>query len=126
MDVKAKVATVSDPLFHDFTAIKIVVIGYGGIVSCYAHNIMTKENKRVHVVETYDILGERQKMSGPHNHRLYCLLEEALTNETIEAVLSTTPNNSHKELVRDTLKDEKNVVYEKIFTMNVEENKEVF
>lgn len=107
------------------TAINFAVIGYGGMGSYHIHNIMPNENERIHVVGTYDISGERQKISSQHNHKIYHSLEEVLTDETIEAVLIATPNDSHKELAIQALEAGKHVVCEKPVTMNVEELDEV-
>lgn len=107
------------------TAINFAVIGYGGMGSYHVHNIMPNENERIHVVGTYDISGERQKISSQYNHKIYTSLEEVLTDETIEAVLIATPNDSHKDLAIQTLKAGKHVVCEKPVTMNVEELDEV-
>lgn len=107
------------------TAINFAIIGYGGMGSYHVHNIMPNENERIHVVGTYDISGERQKISSQHNHKIYKSLEEILTDETIEAVLIATPNDSHKALAIQALKAGKHVVCEKPVTMNVEELDEV-
>lgn len=107
------------------TAINFAVIGYGGMGSYHVHNIMPNENERIHVVGTYDISGERQKISSQHNHKIYTSLEEVLTDETIEAVLIATPNDSHKDLAIKALNAGKHVVCEKPVTMNVEELDEI-
>lgn len=103
------------------TAINFAVIGYGGMGSYHVHNIMPNENERIHVVGTYDLSGERQKISSQHQHKIYTSLEEVLSDETIEAVLIATPNDSHKELAVQALKAGKHVVCEKPVTLNVEE-----
>lgn len=102
-------------------AINFAVIGYGGMGSYHIHNIMPNENERIHVVGTYDISGERQKISKQHNHKVYSSLEEVLTDKAIEAVLIATPNDSHKDLAIQALKAGKHVVCEKPVTMNVAE-----
>lgn len=107
------------------TAINFAVIGYGGMGSYHIHNIIPNENERIHVVGTYDISGERQKISSQHNHKIYDSLEEVLTDETIEAVLIATPNDSHKDLAIQALKAGKHVVCEKPVTMNVAELDEI-
>ncbi|EOH92500.1 hypothetical protein UAW_03020 [Enterococcus haemoperoxidus ATCC BAA-382] len=103
------------------TAINFAVIGYGGMGSYHVHNIMPNENERIHVVGTYDISGERQKISSQYNHKIYNTLEDVLTDETIEALLIATPNDSHKELAIQALQAGKHVVCEKPVAMNVEE-----
>lgn len=107
------------------TAINFAVIGYGGMGSYHIHNIMPNENERIHVVGTYDHSEERQAISSQHNHKIYSSLEDILQDQTIEAVLIATPNDSHKELAIQALKAGKHVVCEKPVTMNVAELDEV-
>jgi len=107
------------------TAINFAVIGYGGMGSYHIHNIMPNENERIHVVGTYDHSEERQAISSQHNHKIYSSLEDILQDQTIEAVLIATPNDSHKELAIQALKSGKHVVCEKPVTMNVAELDEV-
>lgn len=107
------------------TAINFAIIGYGGMGSYHVHNIMPNENERIHVVGTYDVSGERQKISSQHNHKIYQSFEEILTDETIEAVLIATPNDSHKDLAIQALKAGKHVVCEKPVAMNVQELDEI-
>lgn len=106
-------------------AINFAVIGYGGMGSYHVHTIIPSESERIHVVGTFDISAERQKVSKEHNHKIYCSLEEVLTDEAIEAVLIATPNDVHKELAIRALQAGKHVVCEKPVTMNVEELDEV-
>jgi len=107
------------------TAINFAVIGYGGMGSYHVHNIMPNENERIHVVGTYDISGERQEISSQHNHKIYTSLGAVLSDETIEAVLIATPNDSHKDLAIQALKAGKHVVCEKPVAMNVAELDEI-
>ncbi|MFD2305031.1 Gfo/Idh/MocA family protein [Enterococcus termitis] len=107
------------------TAINFAVIGYGGMGSYHVHNIMPNENERIHVVGTYDICGERQKISSQHDHKIYRSLEEVLTDEAIEAILIATPNDSHKDLAIQALQARKHVVCEKPVAMNVQELDEI-
>lgn len=106
-------------------AINFVVIGYGGMGSYHVHTIMPNESERIHVVGTFDISAERQKISSEQNHKIYDSLEEVLVDEAIEAVLIATPNDVHKDLAIRALQAGKHVVCEKPVTMNVEELDEV-
>lgn len=106
-------------------AINFVVIGYGGMGSYHVHTIMPNESERIHVVGTFDISAERQKISSEQNHKIYNSLEEVLVDEAIEAVLIATPNDVHKDLAIRALQAGKHVVCEKPVTMNVEELDEV-
>ncbi|CAM4296423.1 Gfo/Idh/MocA family oxidoreductase [Paenibacillus phoenicis] len=101
--------------------INFAVIGYGGMGSYHAHNLIPAESSRFHVVGTYDISGERQQISKGKGLHIYGSLEEVLTDNNIEAVLIATPNDSHKEIAIRSMRAGKHVVCEKPVAMNTEE-----
>ncbi|GJM82006.1 hypothetical protein HMSSN139_45020 [Paenibacillus sp. HMSSN-139] len=105
--------------------INFAVIGYGGMGSYHAHNLIPAESTRFHVVGTYDISGERQQISKGKGLHIYTSLDEVLTDGNIEAVLIATPNDSHKEIAIRALRAGKHVVCEKPVAMNTEELDEI-
>lgn len=105
--------------------INFAVIGYGGMGSYHAHNLIPAESTRVQAVGTYDISGERQQISQGKGLRIYESLEEVLKDGNIEAVLIATPNDSHKEIAIKALRAGKHVVCEKPVAMNTRELDEI-
>ncbi|MGG6313574.1 Gfo/Idh/MocA family protein [Paenibacillus macerans] len=105
--------------------INFAVIGYGGMGSYHAHNLIPTESTRVHVAGTYDISGERQQISKGKGLKIYASLEEVLNDGNIEAVLIATPNDSHKEIAIKALQAGKHVVCEKPVAMNTQEFDEI-
>lgn len=105
-------------------AIHLVVIGYGGMGSYHAEQLLPKESC-VKVVGTFDILAERQEAAHSVGHQTYQSLAEVLADPAVEAVLIATPNDSHKELAIKSLKAGKHVLCEKPVAMNVAELDEI-
>lgn len=104
--------------------INFVVIGYGGMGSYHAKGLI-KEKDGVKVVGVYDIDQKRLDLAKEEGFKVYTQLENVLEDESVEAVLIATPNDSHKELSIAALKAGKHVVCEKPVMMNTKEFEEV-
>lgn len=106
------------------TVINLVVIGYGGMGSYHAKELI-KETDGVKVSGVYDIDATRLEMAKSAGFKVYQQLEDVLTDDTIEAVLIATPNDSHKKLAISAMKAGKHVVCEKPVMMSTTELDEV-
>ncbi|MFW7432808.1 Gfo/Idh/MocA family protein [Vagococcus carniphilus] len=104
--------------------INLVVIGYGGMGSYHARELI-KETDGVKVVGIHDINPERLELAKENHFEVYETLESVLTDQSVEAVLIATPNDSHKELAIAAMKAGKHVVCEKPVMMNTKELEEV-
>lgn len=101
------------------TAIKFVIIGYGGMGSYHKKELMP--NELVQVVGVYDISKTAQDSAREAGLKVYDSLEHVLADETVEAVLIATPNDAHKTIAIAALHAGKNVICEKPVAMNVAE-----
>ncbi|MEG2709354.1 MAG: Gfo/Idh/MocA family oxidoreductase, partial [Vagococcus sp.] len=105
-------------------AINFVVIGYGGMGSYHAKELIA-ETTGLNVVGIYDIKEERLTQAQADGFKTYDRLENVLVDAEVEAVLIATPNDSHKELAIQAIKAGKHVVCEKPVMMNTKELEEV-
>lgn len=103
------------------SAINFVIVGYGGMGSYHAHTLMTSEKEKINLVGVYDVLEERRIVAQGNGLKAYDSFEAVLADETIEAILIATPNDSHKELAIRGLQAGKQVICEKPVAMNVAE-----
>lgn len=101
------------------TAIKFVIIGYGGMGSYHKKELMP--NELVQVVGVYDIAQTAQDSAREAGLKVYDSLEHVLADETVEAVLIATPNDAHKTIAIAALHAGKHVICEKPVAMNVAE-----
>ncbi|MGX7048641.1 dehydrogenase [Lactococcus piscium] len=101
------------------TAIKFVIIGYGGMGSYHKKELMPSE--LVQVVGVYDIAQTAQDNAREAGLKVYDSLERVLADETVEAVLIATPNDAHKTIAIAALHAGKHVICEKPVAMNVAE-----
>src|SRR5574342_156111 len=93
------------------TAIKFVIIGYGGMGSYHKKELMP--NELVQVVGVYDIAQTAQDSAREAGLKVYDSLEHVLADETVEAVLIATPNDAHKTIAIAALHAGKHVICEK-------------
>jgi predicted dehydrogenase len=105
--------------------IKFGTVGYGGMGTYHVEGLIPAEEERMEVVGTYDIDEERQEVAQENGTNVYSNFDELLADETVEAVLVATPNDSHKDLAIQALQAGKHVVCEKPVTMNLQEFDEI-
>ncbi|ASA21149.1 Gfo/Idh/MocA family oxidoreductase [Paenibacillus donghaensis] len=101
----------------------VVIVGYGGMGSYHAGLI--RENDRLEVTGTYDLLEERRAASVEAGYRSYASFEEVLDDSAVEIVLIATPNDVHKEIAIQALQAGKHVICEKPVAMSSDEFKEM-
>lgn len=99
------------------TKFSLVVVGYGGMGSYHTNKII-RDNKRIEVTGVYDIKETRLEVAREDGFNVYKSLEEVLCDETVDAILIATPNDSHKEIAILALEVGKHVVCEKPVTIN--------
>lgn len=104
-------------------AIKTAIVGYGGMGMFHASQI--QQIKSLAVVGTYDINPERLIIAEEHGYKSYSTLEECLSDDNIELVIISTPNNSHKPIAITALTAGKHVICEKPAMMSADELQEV-
>lgn len=104
--------------------LNIGIIGYGGMGS-YHHQQLIKEEDQVSVTGAFDIKVDRLDLARRNGIKTYHSLDELLRDDTIDAVLIATPNDSHKELAIKAMEHGKHVVCEKPAMMSVKELDEV-
>ncbi|MGX7197920.1 Gfo/Idh/MocA family protein [Enterococcus olivae] len=107
------------------SAINFVIIGYGGMGSYHAHTLMTEEKEKINLLGVYDVLDKRHQAASEKGLKIYESFEAVLADETVEAILIATPNDSHKELSIRGLQAGKHVICEKPVAMNVAELDEI-
>ena len=99
--------------------LKVTIIGYGGMGSFHAKLIQANPEVEVHGI--FDILESRQQAGEADGYSAYVSLEEALDDETVDAILIATPNDVHKEIAVQALEAGKHLICEKPVTLNSEE-----
>ena len=104
-------------------AIKVVIIGYGGMGSYHQKELMPQA--LVEVVGIYDIAQTAQDKAREAGLTVYESLEQVLKDASVEAVLIATPNDVHKSLSIAALRAGKQVICEKPVAMNVGELDEI-
>ena len=104
-------------------AIKVVIIGNGGMGSYHQKELMPQA--LVEVVGIYDIAQTAQDKAREAGLTVYESLEQVLKDASVEAVLIATPNDVHKSLSIAALRAGKQVICEKPVAMNVGELDEI-
>ncbi len=104
--------------------IRLAVIGYGGMGSYHARELI-KEADGLEVAGVYDISQTRMELAREEGFKTYDTLNKVLEDNSIEAILVATPNDSHKELSIAGMRAGKHVVCEKPVMMNTKELREV-
>jgi Predicted dehydrogenases and related proteins len=97
---------------------RFAVIGYGGQGDWHCQQILKSDVAELAGV--YDIKKSRQELAKSRNIFVYDSLSSLLEDESVDAVVVVTPNDSHKELVIQSLKAKKHVICEKPVEMSVQ------
>lgn len=105
----------------ELAKVKFVIIGYGGMGSYHASQLMPAEKEKIELIGVYDVKEERQKAAQENGLNVYESFKAVLEDEEVEALLVATPNDTHKELSISGLRAGKHVVCEKPVAMNTNE-----
>lgn len=92
------------------------IVGYGGMGSW--HGNIVKDIDGLIVKGVYDIKPERGELAKERGFLSYHSLEELLSDEEIDIVLVSTPNDLHKPIAIQAMRAGKNVVSEKPVTLS--------
>ncbi len=92
------------------------IVGYGGMGSW--HGNIVKDIDGLTVKGVYDIKPERGELAKEQGFLSYHSLEELLSDEEIDIVLVSTPNDLHKPIAIQAMRAGKNVVSEKPVTLS--------
>jgi len=106
-------------------AIKMAIVGFGGMGGYHFSSIKEKLNDVVTVKGVYDFRPDRREFAKSQGLVVYPSLEECLSDPEIELVLVSTPNNYHHDISINALRHGKNVICEKPVTLNSKELEEV-
>ena len=98
---------------------KIAIVGYGGQGAWHANWALRSDV--IELAGVYDIAEKRVNAAKELGIHVYSSREELLSDKSVDIVLCATPNGSHKEIVIDALRHEKNVVCEKPVALSVED-----
>ena len=96
---------------------RIAVIGYGGQGSWHTNQLLKSDVAELAGI--YDIREVRRQAAAKNGIRVYDSAEDVVADESVNAVVVATPNDSHKELVIKALRAGKHVICEKPVEMSV-------
>lgn len=100
------------------TKIKMVVVGFGGMGSYHARDLIGK-NDYLTTYGVYDIAEAKRAEAQNEGFKVYPTFASVLNDKAVEGVLIATPNDSHKELAIAALEAGKHVVCEKPVMLSV-------
>lgn len=92
----------------------VAAIGFGGAAGM--HNMVMSKGSRMKLTGTYDFDSSRATAIEAAGLHCYQSLEELLSDENVDIVLTTVPNHMHKEMCIKALEAGKNVICEKPLT----------
>ncbi|MCR2822964.1 Gfo/Idh/MocA family protein [Lederbergia panacisoli] len=103
--------------------LNIGLIGLGGMSNYYRNLISTIETIRIAAIcdvnrELVDKLGEEIAIG---QERRFTQIEDIIASPDIDAILAVVPNNVHAKIVELCILNQKPVMSEKPFTMNMDE-----
>jgi len=101
----------------------VVIVGYGGMGSYHAKLI--KDNSKLMVAGTFDVLQVRREASVEDGYFAYDSYESVLNDPKVDIVLIATPNEIHKELAIEAMKAGKHIICEKPVTLSSEDFEEM-
>lgn len=96
---------------------KIAVVGYGGQGAWHCDQIIKSDV--VELTGTYDIREIRNEAARAKNIFVYNSFDDILNDSKVDAVVIAVPNDSHRNLVVDSLLAGKDVICEKPVEMSV-------
>ncbi|MBS3945648.1 MAG: Gfo/Idh/MocA family oxidoreductase [Melioribacter sp.] len=105
---------------------KVGVIGLGGIAQLVHLPILSKLNT-VQLVAVAEINRSRMKNVGEKypSAKQFLDYKEMLSNDELDAVIISTPTDTHEKIALDCLESKKNILIEKPISRNLKEAKEI-
>ncbi|NMB83094.1 MAG: Gfo/Idh/MocA family oxidoreductase [Ignavibacteria bacterium] len=105
---------------------RVGVIGLGGIAQLVHLPILSKLDN-VQLVSVAEINKSRLKNVGEKypSARQYIDYNEMLTKEELDAIIISTPTDTHEKIALDCLENKKNILIEKPVARNLKEAKEI-
>lgn len=104
---------------------KLAVCGYGGMGSHHAQHIIPTTSQFVEVIGVYDIKEERNQQAIQDGYKAYKSYQELITDQKVDIVLIATPNDIHKDLAIQAMRNGKHVICEKPVTLTSKELEEI-
>lgn len=106
---------------------KVGVIGLGGIAQLVHLPILSKLDT-VQLVAVAEINKSRLKNVGEKypSAKQFLDYNEMLSNDELDAVIISTPTDTHEKIALDCLESKKNILIEKPISRNLKEAKEIF
>ena len=103
---------------------RIVIVGFGGMGNWH-RELIESGIDGLELAGMYDIKEERQQAARDLGYRAYNSFEDVLADETVDLILTSTPNDCHKPLAIAALHAGKNVVSEKPVTLSSKDLQEM-
>ena len=95
---------------------KVAIIGYGGMGGWHVKKLA--ESDVAELAGIYDIDEKRVERAKERGIYTYPSLEAVLTDERVDAVVIATPNDLHKPIAIEAMKNGKHVISEKPATVS--------
>lgn len=106
-------------------ALKLGIVGFGGMGSHHFSQIAEKLNGYLEVKGAFDLRDDRKEYIKSQGLIAYDSLEDILNDSEIDIITIATPNNYHKDIAISAMRHGKNVVCEKPVAMNTAELQEM-
>ena len=103
---------------------RIVIVGFGGMGNWH-RELIESGIDGLELAGMYDIKEERQQAARDLGYRAYNSFEDVLADETVDLILTSTPNDCHKPLAIAALHAGKNVGSEKPVTLSSKDLQEM-
>ena len=100
------------------------IVGYGSMAEAHEKQLSCG-NVRVKICGVFDISENRRNLAEQRGHKVYSSLEALLSDESIDIVLVSTTNETHKDIAVKALKANKHVLVEKPATITASEMKQI-
>ena len=96
----------------------VAIVGYGGQGAWHAEQV--KKSDVCCLLGVYDIKENRRNVANENGINVYSSNDQLFKDPKVDIVVIATPNDTHKDLVIEALKNGKNVICEKPVEMSVE------
>ncbi len=96
---------------------RLAIVGYGGQGAWHANWALKSDC--IELAGVFDIAERRMNAARENNIHTYGSFEELIADESVDIVLCATPNDSHRQIVIDSLKAGHHVVCEKPVALSV-------